>query len=89
MCLAIPGRVLEICDEPSEMARVEISGVRRQVFVGLLNDVAPGDWVLVHVGMALSKVDPAEAEETLRYLEQMGQAYRDELALLKELHEVD
>jgi len=71
------------------MARVEISGVRRQVFVGLLNDVAPGDWVLVHVGMALSKVDPAEAEETLRYLEQMGQAYRDELALLKELHEVD
>lgn len=89
MCLAIPGKVVKIEGDPPEQARVEISGVRRQVFIGLLTDVQVGDWVLVHVGMALSKLDEADAQQTLRYLEEMGQAYRDELALMGESCEVD
>ena len=65
MCLAIPGRVIEFTDEPNRLARVDVAGVIRTVNVGLLDrdgDAAqPGDWVLIHVGFALSKVDEAEA----------------------------
>ena len=69
MCLAIPGQVVEIVDE-LRLARVEIAGVRRNVSVGLLDGegVQPGEWVLVHVGFAISKVDEAEAEATLALL---------------------
>jgi hydrogenase expression/formation protein HypC len=87
MCLAIPGQVIEFVDEPNRLARVEIAGVRRTVNVGLLDDdgdsARPGDWVLIHVGFALSKVDEAEAQATLRLLEQMGAEYEQELEELK------
>ena len=90
MCLAIPAKILELVPDCEDMARVEVSGVRRQVHVGLLSgEVGPGDWVLIHVGFALSKIDEAEARRTLEYLETMGQAYREELAALGEEHEVD
>ncbi len=87
MCLAIPGQVIEIVDEANRLARVEIAGVRRNVNVGLLDDdgegVQPGDWVLIHVGFALSKVDEEEAQATLALLQGMGAEYEQELEELK------
>ena len=79
MCLAIPGRVVEITDEQNLLAKVEISGVLRNVNVALLDGVQPDDWVLIHVGFALSKVDEEEAHATLALLQQMGEAYEQEL----------
>ena len=70
MCLAIPGQVVEIVDRANQLAQVEVGGVRRTVNVGLLSEdglgVVPGDWALIHVGFALSKVDEEEARATLR-----------------------
>ncbi|MFL5955498.1 MAG: HypC/HybG/HupF family hydrogenase formation chaperone [Gaiellaceae bacterium] len=83
MCLAIPGRVVEIADETNQLAKVDVSGVLRNVNVGLLDDVGPDDWVLIHVGFALSKVDEDEARATLALLEQMGEAFEQELEDLK------
>jgi hydrogenase expression/formation protein HypC len=87
MCLAIPGLVLEIVDEDNRLAKVDVAGVRRNVNVGLLDaggeGVEPGDWVLIHVGFALSKVDEEEARATLELLEAMGAAYEAELEELK------
>jgi hydrogenase expression/formation protein HypC len=78
MCLAIPGRIVEMVDETGDVAKVEVGGVRRNVNVALLDAVSVGDYVLIHVGFALSKVDEHEAMETLRLLEELG-AYQDEL----------
>jgi hydrogenase expression/formation protein HypC len=84
MCLAIPGRVMEIADEENHLVKVEVGGVRRNVNVGLLEGgAAPGEWVLVHVGFALAKVDEAEALATLALLQRMGAAYEQELEDLK------
>jgi hydrogenase expression/formation protein HypC len=87
MCLAIPGRVIEFVDEPNRLARVDVAGVVRTVNVGLLDrdgDAAePGDWVLIHVGFALSKVDEHEAAATLRMLQGMGADYEQELEELR------
>jgi hydrogenase expression/formation protein HypC len=83
MCLAIPGRVLEILDEADHLAKVDVAGVRRTVNVGLLDGVAPDDWVLIHVGFAMSRIDEAEAEATYALLRQMGAAYEQELEELK------
>ena len=87
MCLAIPGQIVEITDVANRLARVEVAGVRRTVNVGLLDadgdGTQPGDWVLIHVGFALSKVDEEEARATLRLLEQMGAEYEQELEELK------
>lgn len=63
MCLAIPARVVEL--RPGDQAIIDLGGVRKDVSVALVEDVAPGDYVIVHVGYALQKVDPAEAERTL------------------------
>ena len=87
MCLAIPGRVIEMVDEERQVAKVEVAGVRRNVNIGLLTgDERPrlGEYVLIHVGFALSKIDEREAMETLRMLEGLGEAYTDELDQLKE-----
>ena len=87
MCLAIPGQILEVTDEENRLATIEIAGVRRTVNVGLLDFDGPGalagDWVLVHVGFALSRVDESEARATLALLEQMGAEYEQELQELK------
>lgn len=88
MCLAIPGLVLELVDDSHRLAQVDVAGVRRRVNVGLLDvdgrvGVAPGDWVLIHVGFAMSKVDEAEALATRRALEQLGEAYEQELHELR------
>ncbi len=86
MCLAIPGHVIEVVDEENRLARVDVAGVRRNVNIGLLDDeggVSAGDWVLIHVGFALSKVDEEEAQATLGLLQRMGDAYEQELEDLK------
>jgi hydrogenase expression/formation protein HypC len=85
MCLAVPGRLVEVVDEANRLARVDVAGVQRVVNVGLLDGdpASVGDWVLIHVGFALSKVDEEEARATLRLLQQMGDAYEQELEDLK------
>ena len=87
MCLAIPGKVVEVVDEANRLARVDVAGVRRTVNVGLLDGddggVGPGDWVLIHVGFAISQIDEREAAETLSLLECMGAEYETELEELK------
>jgi hydrogenase expression/formation protein HypC len=82
MCLAIPGRVVEIVDEAGGVAKVEVGGVRRNVNIALLDAVGVGDYVLIHVGFALSRVDEREAVETLRLLEELG-SYQDEFDQFK------
>ncbi len=89
MCLAIPGHVTEVVDEANRIARVDVAGVQRNVNIGLLDSedgsggVGPGDWVLIHVGFAMSQVDEEEALETRRILERMGADYEAELEELK------
>ena len=78
MCLAIPGKIVEIVDEENQIAKVEVGGVRRNINIGMLDDTRVGDYVLIHVGFAMSKIDEHEAEETLRVLQEMG-AYEPEL----------
>lgn len=86
MCLGIPGQVVEIVDETFQIAKVDVSGVKRGVSIALIasEGVSPGDWVLIHVGFAMSKIDEREAQETLKMLHDMGQAYADELKMLHE-----
>ena len=78
MCLAIPGKIVEIVDEENQIAKVEVGGVRRNINIGMLDDTRIGDYVLIHVGFAMSKIDEHEAKETLRVLQEMG-AYEPEL----------
>jgi hydrogenase expression/formation protein HypC len=86
MCLGIPGEVVEISVERSDLALVDVSGVKRAINIGLLEEgeVGPGDWVLIHVGFAMSKIDEGEATAALEFLEGIGQAYEDEMAALLE-----
>ena len=88
MCLAIPGQIVEVTDERNRLAQVDVAGVRRTVNIGLLDadddgGAAPGDWVLIHVGFALSKIDEQEAHATHELLKQMGADYEQELEELK------
>ena len=88
MCLAVPGQIMDVVDEANRLARVDVAGVRRTINIGLLDGedsgVGPGDWVLVHVGFAISQVDEEEALATRRLLEEMGAEYEQELAELRE-----
>jgi hydrogenase expression/formation protein HypC len=83
VCLAVPGQILEVVDEANHLAQVDVAGVRRNVNVGLFDGVGPGDWVLIHVGFAISVIDEEEALATRRLLEQMGAEYEQELEELK------
>jgi hydrogenase expression/formation protein HypC len=88
MCLGIPGEIVELMAEHEDLAVVSVEGVRRAVNIGLLReegeavDLNPGDWVLIHVGFALSKIDEAEAKASLEWLTGVGDAYTDELTAL-------
>lgn len=86
MCLGIPGEIVEVLPDRPDLAKVDVSGVRRAINIGLLEgeDISPGDWILIHVGFALSKIDEAEAKSALDFLEGIGQAYTDELEALQE-----
>jgi hydrogenase expression/formation protein HypC len=87
MCLGIPGRIIEILDEELMLAKADVGGVRRNINIGLVHHdgerVEVGDWVLIHVGFAMSKIDEAEARSTLQVLEEIGEAYEQELEELK------
>ncbi|HJU55902.1 MAG TPA: HypC/HybG/HupF family hydrogenase formation chaperone [Pyrinomonadaceae bacterium] len=84
MCLAIPGKIVEIVDEENQIAKVEVGGVKRNVNIGMLDkeETRVGDYVLIHVGFAMSKIDEAEAQETLRVLNEIGQ-YEEEFSQFK------
>ena len=87
MCLAVPGRIIAVVDQGNRLAKVDVAGVQRNVSIGLLDSddggVGPGDWVLIHVGFAISKVDEEEALATRRLLERMGEDYEQELEELR------
>lgn len=87
MCLGIPGRVVEILDEDLLLAKAEVSGVRRNINIGLVHNedekVEVGEWVLIHVGFAMSRLDEAEAQATLDALRELGDAYETELEELR------
>ncbi len=81
MCLGIPGEVVELLGSNRHLAKVDVAGVRRNINIDLLEDesVVPGDWVLIHVGFAMAKIDQEEAQRALEGLQLMGQAYTDEV----------
>ena len=87
MCLGIPGRIVSVIDEADALAMVEVGGVRRPVCVSFVLDGRPieacmGEWVLVHVGFAMIRIDEREAAETLRILTELGEA-QAELAAIR------
>ncbi|GCF09975.1 HypC/HybG/HupF family hydrogenase formation chaperone [Dictyobacter arantiisoli] len=86
MCLGIPGQILEIVDDPNSIAKVVVSGVKRHISIALVRPegIAPGDWVLIHVGFAMSKINENEAHETMKALYTMGNIFSDELQMLQE-----
>jgi hydrogenase expression/formation protein HypC len=73
MCLAIPGKIIEVVDAENHIAKVDVGGVRRNINTGMLDGTKVGDYVLIHVGFAMSKIDEREAEETLRILKEIGE----------------
>ncbi len=80
MCLAIPGKIVDVLPERDNLALVEVAGVRRKIDTGLLVDdpAGPGDWVLIHVGFAMSRISEKDAEEQMRLLAMLGE---DEAAM--------
>jgi len=75
MCLAIPGRIVEISSDNQDSALVDVVGVRRRIDLGLLQDdkLAPGDWVLIHVGFAMSKISEQDAADQMSTLKMLGE----------------
>ena len=76
MCLAIPGKIVELDSQNVQQGVVDVAGVRRKVDLGLLQDEPPalGDWVLIHVGFAMSKISEADAVDQMRILAMLGEA---------------
>ncbi len=85
--MGIPGQIVEILDEDIYLAKAEVGGVRRNINIGLVHydeqRIEVGDWVLIHVGFAMSKLDEAEAHSALQALEQIGAEYEQELEELR------
>lgn len=88
MCLGIPGQIVEITDAPNLMAKVDVGGVKRPINIACVVDAdhpaesCVGDWVLVHVGFAMSRIDEEEAHKTLALLTELGEA-QEELAAMQ------
>lgn len=85
MCLGIPGQLVDIVNLGEHRGVVNVDGVRREVNIGLVIDdgIAVGDWVLIHVGFAMSKIDEDEAERTLSFIKELGSVYDDEIASIR------
>ncbi len=87
MCLGIPGQLVEIVDEQEHRGIADVDGVRREINIGLVmgeaGGIKVGDWVLIHVGFAMSRIDEEEAQKTLDFLKLMGSVYDDELDQLR------
>ena len=83
MCLGIPGQLVEIISLEQHRAIVEVDGVRREINIGLVmgdpGGIAVGDWVLIHVGFAMTKIDEEEAASSLAFIKQLGSVYDDEI----------
>ncbi len=94
MCLGIPGRIVKVDDAARKLATVDVSGVKRQVNIAcIVDDTHPaeacvGDWVLVHVGFAMSRIDAHEAAETLKILTELGEAQAEIEAMRLSVTEV-
>ena len=86
MCLGVPGQIVEFLDPTHHVAKAEVSGVRRAINVGLLvpDGLEIGDWVLIHVGFGLAKIDEDEARRTTEFLMQLGTDFADEIKMLEE-----
>lgn len=88
MCVGIPGQIVEIVDAEKRLARVDVAGVKRQINIAcIVDDAHPaescvGDWVLIHVGFAMSRVDAEEAAKTLKLLTELGEAQLELDAML-------
>jgi hydrogenase expression/formation protein HypC len=83
MCLAIPGQIERLIPG-TDLATADVSGVKRNINIGLVEQegIAAGDWVLIHVGFAMSKIDEEEARAALEFLQTLGQAWTDEMAAI-------
>jgi len=81
MCLGIPGRIVAFIDPTGHLAKADVSGVTRTINVGLVlpDGLAIGDWVLIHVGFAMSKIDEAEARRTTEFLKALGDEFEQEM----------
>jgi hydrogenase expression/formation protein HypC len=79
MCLLLPGKILELVDTGRRVARVDVLGASRRVNLSALDDVGPGDWVLIQLGFAIEKISEAEGLETARALQEMASAFEDDL----------
>jgi hydrogenase expression/formation protein HypC len=84
MCLGIPGQVVEIIDLEAHRALAEVDGVRREINIGLVmseedGGISVGEWVLIHVGFAMAKIDEDEAATTLSFIKELGSVYDDEI----------
>ena len=81
MCLGIPGQIVEVADREAGLATVDVSGVRRSVSVALVDEpgapIDDGDWVLVHVGFALARIDEEQAQDTLMLLQRGAELQRE------------
>lgn len=87
MCLGIPGQIVEIIDSENNLARVDVAGIKRPVNIACIIDeehnpeACIGDWVLVHVGFAMSRIDADEAERTLSILSELGELQEERTAM--------
>ncbi len=87
MCLGIPGRVVEITDVAQQLALIDVGGVRREIILACIVDedhplqACVGEWVLVHVGFAMNRIDEHEAAETLALLRQLGEIQAEQEAM--------
>ena len=88
MCLGIPGMLVEIVDATEQRAIADVDGVRREINTALVagepGGIKVGDWVLIHVGFAMSKIDEEEANRTLAFIKELGSVYDDEIAQFSE-----
>ena len=85
MCLAIPGQIERLIPG-TDLATADVSGIKRNINIGLVEPegIAPGDWVLIHVGFAMSKIDEEEARTSLEFLQSMGKAFADEIEAMQQ-----
>jgi len=84
MCLGVPGQIVAWVDREHAIAKADVNGVRRNVNLGLVDGADVGDWVLIHVGFAMSVIDEQEAQSTLEFLMALGDPWEQELADLQE-----
>jgi hydrogenase expression/formation protein HypC len=86
VCLGVPGQIVEFLEPSHHLAKAEISGVRRAINVGMLvpDGLEIGDWVLIHVGFGLAKIDEDEARRTLEFLETLGSDFAEEMLMIEE-----